>query len=101
MNSRLGLFDSGVGGFTVLRSVLQRHGDLSAVYLGDTARVPYGEKSAFEIQNIAREIVEWFEEQDITALLVACNTTNSLAMDIVNCIKLWITCQYLIVVSCG
>ena len=44
MSTRLGFFDSGVGGLTVLRRVLERHGSVSCVYLGDTARVPYGNR---------------------------------------------------------
>ena len=83
MNIRLGLFDSGVGGLSVLKRVVERHGDLPCVYLGDLARVPYGEKSSQEIQTIAKEVVEWLISQDVTAILIACNTTNSLALDVV------------------
>tara|TARA_Y100001968_G_scaffold322915_1_gene359778 strand:- start:1010 stop:1813 length:804 start_codon:yes stop_codon:yes gene_type:complete len=80
---RLGVFDSGIGGFTVLQRVVERHGDLSFVYLGDLARVPYGSKSPTEIRLIASEVIEWLVCQDLSAVLVACNTTNSLALDIV------------------
>ena len=83
MIARLGIFDSGVGGFTVLKKVIERHGNVSSLYLGDTARVPYGEKKTSEIRLIAQEIVHWFRVQDVSAILVACNTTNSLAFDIV------------------
>ncbi len=83
MNSRLGLFDSGVGGLTVLQRVVQRHGDFPCLYLGDTARVPYGSRSESEIRFIAREISEWLLDQSISAILIACNTTNSLALDII------------------
>ncbi len=83
MSIRLGIFDSGIGGFTVLKTVLQRHGDISCVYLGDLARVPYGSKSSSEIRLIASEIIEWLISQDVTAILIACNTTNSLALDII------------------
>ena len=83
MNIRLGLFDSGVGGFTVLKRVIERHGDLECVYLGDLARMPYGAKSISEIRTIAFEVIDWLNEQDLSAVLVACNTTNSLALDIV------------------
>ncbi len=79
----LGIFDSGVGGFTVLNRVLERHRNISCLYLGDTARVPYGEKKPFQIRSIASEIVQWFRVQEVSAILVACNTTNSLAFDIV------------------
>ena len=50
MKIRLGIFDSGIGGFTVLEKVLARHGDIPCVYLADTARVPYGTKSRSEIR---------------------------------------------------
>ena len=83
MNFKIGLFDSGVGGFSVLKRVIERHGDISCVYLGDTARVPYGEKTPQEIRLIAKEVVEWFSNQDVSAILVGCNTTNSLALDVV------------------
>ncbi len=83
MNTRLGLFDSGIGGFTILKRVLERHGNLQCVYLGDLARVPYGSKSPSEIRKIAREVVEWLNDQDLSAVLIACNTTNSWAIDIV------------------
>ena len=83
MDFRIGIFDSGVGGFSVLRRVVERHGDINCVYLGDTARVPYGEKSPSEIRVIAKEVVKWLCDQDVSTILVACNTTNSLALDII------------------
>ena len=79
----LGIFDSGFGGITVLNQVLKRHGNVPVLYLADTARVPYGNKTTLEIRSIAREVVSWLESQNISALLVACNTTNSLALDLV------------------
>ena len=83
MNFRIGLFDSGVGGFSVLKRVLERHGDVSCLYLADNARVPYGEKKPEEIRLIAKEVVDWLCIQDVSAILVGCNTTNSLAFDVV------------------
>ncbi len=84
MKPCLGIFDSGVGGFTVLKQVLVRHRHVNCLYLADTARVPYGEKTPQEIRVIAEEVVEWLCEQNVSAILIACNTTNSLAFDIVN-----------------
>tara|TARA_Y100001968_G_C19446160_1_gene765464 strand:- start:2157 stop:2960 length:804 start_codon:yes stop_codon:yes gene_type:complete len=83
LKPRLGLFDSGVGGFTVLKRILEYHGNISCVYLGDTARLPYGSKNSAEIRLIAEEVVSWLKKQKVTAIVVACNTTNSMAMDIV------------------
>ncbi len=83
MKYPLALFDSGVGGFSVLRNVLSRHGDVPCLYLADTARVPYGNRSQGEIRGIALEVVSWLENQKVSAVLMACNTTNSLAFDVV------------------
>ncbi len=83
MNNRLGFFDSGVGGFSVLKSVLDIYPGMSCVYLADTARVPYGTRESEEIRQIANEVIEWLKCQELTGVVVACNTTNSLAMDII------------------
>lgn len=82
MSVCLGLFDSGVGGLTVLRSVLHRHGPVPCVYLGDTARVPYGSRSPSEIRSIAAEVVAWLRSQQVSTVVMACNTTNALARDV-------------------
>ncbi len=79
----LGIFDSGVGGFSVLKRVLERHGDVPSIYLADTARLPYGDKSPQAIRGIANEIIRWMKVQKVEAILIACNTTNSLALDVV------------------
>ncbi len=82
MTIRLGMFDSGLGGLTVLRRVLERHGSLQVIYLGDTARVPYGSRSAAEIRTIASEVVSWLSQHQISTVVMACNTTNALARDV-------------------
>ena len=82
MTIRLGMFDSGLGGLTVLRRVLERHGSLQVVYLGDTARVPYGSRSAAEIRSIASEVVGWLSQHHVSTVVMACNTTNALARDV-------------------
>ena len=80
---RIGLFDSGVGGFTVLKKVIELCPGNSFIYLADTARLPYGVKTANEIKQIAEEISSWFNYQNIDAFLVACNTTNAIALDLI------------------
>ncbi len=80
---RLGLFDSGVGGFTVLKKVIELCPNTSFVYLADTARLPYGVKKTNEIIQFAEEISSWFKYQNIDAFLVACNTTNAIALDVI------------------
>jgi len=80
---RLGLFDSGVGGFTVLKKVIDLCPNTSFIYLADTARLPYGIKTKKEIIQIAEEVSSWFSLQNIDAFLVACNTTNAIALDVI------------------
>jgi len=79
---RLGIFDSGIGGFSVLNSLLLTRTDVEVIYLADVARNPYGEKDNEEIRCIAIQISDWFREKKIDALLIACNTTNACALDI-------------------
>ena len=80
---RIGLFDSGVGGFTVLKKVVELCPNTSFIYLADTARLPYGIKTSNEIIQIAEEISSWFSHQSIDVFLVACNTTNAIALDVI------------------
>ncbi len=82
MKLRLGIFDSGIGGFTVLKSLLSTRTDVEVIYLADVARNPYGEKDYEEIRKIAIQISDWFKEKDLDALLIACNTTNACALDL-------------------
>ena len=80
---RIGLFDSGVGGLTILKRVVDLCPSTSFIYLADTDRLPYGMKSHDEIIQIAEEISSWFRYQRIDALLVACNTTNANAINVI------------------
>ena len=80
---RIGLFDSGIGGFSVLKKVVELCPNISFIYLADTARLPYGLKTNNEIIQIAEEISSWFSHQNIDAFLVACNTTNAIALDVI------------------
>ena len=82
MSLRVGLFDSGLGGLTVLRHVHRCHPHSPTLYLGDTARVPYGQRSADDIRQIAAEVVHWLRLQGIGVLVMACNTSNALAFDV-------------------
>jgi len=77
----IGIFDSGIGGLTVLRAVAARLPGESLLYLGDTARVPYGAKSPATVSRYARECSSFLCERGIKALVVACNTASALAMD--------------------
>ena len=82
MKVRLGVFDSGIGGFSVLNSLVSTRTDFEVIYLADVARNPYGEKDNKEIRNIAIQISNWFKEKDLDGLLIACNTTNACALDL-------------------
>lgn len=78
----LGIFDSGVGGLTVLRRVVERLPHESVVYLGDTARVPYGTKSADTVIRYARGCARILMERHIKLLVVACNTASAYAVEV-------------------
>ena len=82
MKLRIGIFDSGIGGFTILNSLLKARKDVEVLYLADTKRIPYGIKKFNEIRSIAQDICTWFEDKNLDALLIACNTTNACALDI-------------------
>ena len=82
MKIKIGIFDSGIGGFTILNSLLKTRKDVEVVYLADTKRIPFGNKGFKEIRYIAKEICTFFEDKNLDALLIACNTTNACALDI-------------------
>jgi glutamate racemase len=74
---KIGMFDSGVGGLTVMRQVQKLLPNESIIYFGDTARVPYGEKSRDTIISYSKEIAFFLLEQGIKVLVIACNTAAS------------------------
>ncbi|HHQ48110.1 MAG TPA: glutamate racemase [Acidobacteria bacterium] len=76
----IGVFDSGVGGLTVLRALRQRLPGESFLYLGDTARLPYGTKSAGTVQRYALNAARHLIEHGVRLLVVACNTASSYAL---------------------
>jgi len=76
----VGIFDSGVGGLTVYRALHDRLPDEHFVYLGDTARVPYGTKSLATVERYAVENARFLEAHGIKLLVVACNTASALAL---------------------
>jgi len=77
----IGVFDSGVGGLTVLRELRRLLPDESLVYLGDTARVPYGTKSPSTVLRYAHEAARFLLSQQVKLLVVACNTASAVALD--------------------
>jgi len=79
---KIGIFDSGIGGLTVLRAVRERYRKSDIVYLGDTARVPYGIKSAETVIRYSTECSNFLIDKGIDLLIVACNTASSYALDV-------------------
>lgn len=75
----IGVFDSGVGGLTVVRALMERLPHENIVYFGDTARVPYGIKSRNTIETFTTQIVDFLLQNDVKALVVACNTIAAAA----------------------
>ncbi len=78
----LGVFDSGLGGLTVVRALLDGVPDERIVYLGDTARVPYGTRSAETVIRYARGCARVLTDRGVKALIVACNTVSAVALEL-------------------
>ncbi|MBF0415441.1 MAG: glutamate racemase [Magnetococcales bacterium] len=76
----IGIFDSGVGGLTVLQELLEKFPDETFIYLGDTARVPYGTKSPATVQRYTIQVAEFLLRQGVKGLVVACNTASALGL---------------------
>lgn len=76
----IGVFDSGIGGLTVVRELIRQLPNESIIYFGDTARVPYGPKSPDTVLRYSREIVDFLKDQGVKAVVVACNTATAHAL---------------------
>jgi glutamate racemase len=77
----IGVFDSGVGGLTVLKSLVSRIPDADYVYFGDTARLPYGSKSAETVAHYAVGAAHYLQQAGVQMLVIGCNTATALALD--------------------
>lgn len=77
---KIGVFDSGVGGLTVLRELYRQLPNESILYFGDTARLPYGNRSGAEILQFVREILNFITLQCVKMVIVDCNTSYDLAL---------------------
>jgi glutamate racemase len=82
-NAQIGVFDSGVGGLTVLQEIHRQLPQESVLYFGDTARVPYGNREPAEIIQFVREILSMMSKRQVKMAIMACSTGSALAMDIV------------------
>jgi glutamate racemase len=76
----IGVFDSGVGGLTVLREIVRRLPSESTIYLGDNARAPYGTRPDDEVRTFALESLDALAARDVKAVVVACNTSTAVAL---------------------
>jgi glutamate racemase len=77
----IGVFDSGIGGLTVVRELMRQLPDERIIYFGDTARVPYGPKSPDTVRRYSREIATWLQHQGVKSIVVACNTATAHALE--------------------
>ncbi len=79
----IGVFDSGVGGLTVAREIMRHLPNEDIVYFGDTARVPYGNKSKDNIIRYSKQIINFLKTKGVKAIVIACNTASAQALDVV------------------
>jgi len=79
--SPIGVFDSGVGGLTVVKEIMHQMPNEKIIYFGDTARVPYGSKSKDTVTRFSRQIVRFLETFDVKTIVVACNTASAYALE--------------------
>ena len=77
----IGVFDSGVGGLTVAKEIMYQIPNEKVIYFGDTARVPYGNKTKETVTKYALQIVRFLETQNVKAIVVACNTASAYALE--------------------
>ena len=77
----IGVFDSGVGGLTVAREIMRQMPNEKIIYFGDTARVPYGNKSKDTITRFSRQIARFLQTHQVKTIVVACNTASAYAME--------------------
>ncbi len=79
-NKPIGVFDSGIGGLTVVRELVERLPNEEIVYFGDTARLPYGTKSPETVLRFSRQNLSFLKEKNVKLIVVACNTASSIAL---------------------
>ena len=86
-NKYIGIFDSGIGGLTAVKALLEQMPNENIVYLADSKHMPYGDKTAEQIKEYVMEDVNFLNNYDLKALLIACNTADSIASDSVRAIS--------------
>ena len=88
-NKRIGVFDSGIGGLNVLNNLSMAFPNEDFLYLGDNLNVPYGVKSKDELASIIKRIFKFFEEKDVKAIMIACNTASKASEDLTSKVKVF------------
>lgn len=83
----IGVFDSGIGGLTVVRALMERLPFENIIYFGDTARVPYGVKSTATIEHFTQQIAEFLLQKNVKMLIIACNTMAAVAADAIRALS--------------
>ena len=78
---RIGMFDSGVGGLTVLKSFIKYHPNNEYFYYGDTLNVPYGDKTKEELLELSKKIIKYLENKKVDIIIIACGTISSNVYD--------------------
>lgn len=81
-NRPIGLLDSGVGGFSVVKKVIKKLPQESTIFIGDSAHMPYGDKSRKEVINLTRKSVKFLLSKNVKLIIFACNTATASAMDV-------------------
>lgn len=82
-NNPIGVFDSGIGGLSVVKSLMSAMPNENIIYFGDIARIPYGTKSVATIKKFTEQTVQFLLEQEVKAIIIACNTISAVAKDVV------------------
>jgi len=80
-NRPIGIFDSGVGGLTVVKEVIEELPNEKIIYFGDTARVPYGSKSKDTVTKFSKQIIRYLLTKNVKAIIIACNTASSNSLE--------------------
>ena len=79
----IGVFDSGIGGLTVLKHLVTALPNENYIYFGDTARIPYGDKTEKQLIEFVADILNWYKQHNVKAVLMACNTSSAVVLDLI------------------
>ncbi|HZD60789.1 MAG TPA: aspartate/glutamate racemase family protein, partial [Anaerolineae bacterium] len=80
-NRPVGIFDSGLGGLTVVKEIINQLPNEETIYFGDTARFPYGARSPVELRSFVFEIIDFLLSYDVKFIVIACNSASAAALE--------------------